>query len=44
MKKQMASNNPSCGLMVMSLAFHPDDPGSIPRRNHFKFDKFFFNK
>ena len=19
--------------MVMSLAFHPDDPGSIPRRN-----------
>ena len=23
--------------MVMSLAFHPDDPGSIPGRNSFNF-------
>ena len=27
--------------MVMSLAFHPDDPGSIPRRNSFNFQFLF---
>ena len=32
------------GLMVMSLAFHQDDPGSIPRRNSFLSTfNFFFN-
>ena len=40
-KKLVASNNPSRGLMVMSLAFHPDDPGSIPRRNSFNFQFLF---
>ena len=28
--------------MVISLAFHPDDQGSIPRRSYFKFHKFIF--
>ena len=28
--------------MVMSLAFHPDDPGSIPGRSYFNFHKFLF--
>ena len=30
------------GLVVISLAFHPDDPGSIPGRSYFKFHKFLF--
>ena len=30
------------GLIVISLAYHPDDPGSILGWSYFKFHKFLF--